>query len=447
MNLMLVENETQKKLTDAAEKAISLAKQQGATEVEISLSKEVGFSTTVRMGEIEKLIYNHDNSLDVTVYFGKRKGSASTTDVRDQALEETVKAACNIAKFTDEDPCAGLADKSLMATEFPDIDCFHPWQISPEKAIEMARLCEQSAMRQDKRLFNSDGAWLETHQGYYLMANSNDFMQVERSTHHSLGCGLIAKEKEEMQRDYDYTTALDYQDLASLETVARNAAKNTLSRLGSRRLPTQKAPVIFINHEAVGLISLFASAISGGNLYRKSSFLLDAVGKEIFPEFVHIHEMPFLPKGLASATFDDDGLACRTQDFVKNGVLERYMLGSYSARKLGLETTANAGGAHNLQINPHDIDFKGLVKEMDKGLIVTELMGQGVNLITGDYSRGAAGFWVEQGEIQFPVHEITIAGNLRQLFAGIQKVANDIDPRRSIRSGSILIDEMMIAGE
>lgn len=429
-----------------AEETLTFAKANGATEAEVNLSDEQGFSVTVRLGEIDTLIYNKDKQLDVTVYFGKKTGSASTTDIRQPAIEEVVKAACAIAKYTDNDPCTGLANAALMATDFQDLNAYHPWDVSPEKAIEMARVCEKQAMSRDKRLFNSEGAWVETHRGAYVYANTHGFNHLTPATSHSIGCALIARQGNEMERDSEYTSALDYQDLLSVELISQKAAEKTLARLGARKIPTQKSPVIFLADEAGGLISSFIGAISGGNLYRKTSFLVDSLGKELFQEFMHIYEEPLLQKGLSSSCYDGDGVATAAKSFVKEGVIESYALSSYSARQLGMETTANAGGVHNLTVDTHNMDLPALLKEMDTGFLVTELMGQGVNIVTGDYSRGAAGFWVEKGVIQFPVHEVTIAGNLRQMFAGITKIANDIDPNNSIRTGSILIDEMMIAG-
>ena len=447
MKDLITTESSQATLQTIAAEVLALAKSHGATSAEVNISDEKGFSVSVRQGDVDTVIYNKDKQLDITVYFGHKTGSASTTDIRKPALQEIVAAACTIAKYSDEDPCGGLADKERMCSYFPDLDLYHPWAITPNRAIEMALDCEKQALACDKRLVNSDGAFLETHQGCYVYANTHGFNHVFPVTGHALGCSLIAKQGNDMQRDGESTYALDYRDLKTMEEVAQKAAARTITRLGSRKLATQKAPVIFISEEAAGLIGLFVSAISGGSLYRKSTFLVDSLGEPVFQDFVHIHEQPLIKKGLASSSYDNDGVATQAKDFVKGGVVESYVLGSYSARQLKMQTTGNAGGVFNLTVDPHDMSLKALLKEMDKGFLVTELMGQGINLVTGDYSRGAAGFWVEHGEIQFPVHEVTIAGNLRQMFKGITKIANDIDSKNTIRVGSLLIDEMMIAGD
>lgn len=447
MKDIITSQSSQQDLKAIAEEALALARSKGASSAEVNLSDEKGFSVSVRLGEVDTVIYNKDKQLDITVYFGHQTGSASTTDLRKPALTEIVEAACAIAKYSDNDPCSGLADKELMATHFPDLDLYHPWVITPDRAIELALECEKQAMSRDTRLFNSDGVSVDTHEGHYVYANTHGFNHAMAVTGHALSCSLIAKAGDEMERDGDSTYALDVRDLRSVEDVAQKAAEKTVARLGARKLPTQKSPVIFASEEAAGLIGHFISAISGGSLYRKSTFLVDSLGKKIFQDFVHIHEQPLLKKGLSSSGYDNEGVATRAKDFVKDGVIDSYVLGSYSARQLQMQTTANAGGVFNLTVDHHNVNLKNLLKEMHRGFLVTELMGQGISLVSGDYSRGAAGFWVENGEIQFPVHEVTIAGNLQQMFAGISRIGNDIDPRNTVKVGSVLIDEMMIAGE
>ncbi|MFZ5593935.1 MAG: metalloprotease PmbA [Pseudomonadota bacterium] len=423
------------------------ARNQGASAAEAGVSLETGLSVTVRLGEVETIEYNRDKGLGVTVYFGTRKGSASTSDFSPEAVRETVRAACGIARYTAEDEYAGLADAALMAREIPDLDLCHPWDISAEQAIELARQCEDAARGCDARITNSEGASLSSHQGYRVYGNSHGFIGAYPSTRHSLSCSVIGGEGEQMQRDYWFTVARASGDLEAAQQVGQRAAQRTLRRLDARRLPTCQSPVIFSAEIATSLLSHFTGAIRGGALYRKASFLLDHLGKQVFPVHVHIHEQPHLKKALASAPFDNEGVATGARDIVRAGVLQGYVLDSYAARKLGMQTTGNAGGVHNLIIDPGTLDLPGLLKRMNKGLLVTELMGMGVNTVTGDYSRGAAGFWVENGEIQYPVEEITIAGNLRDMFMRIAEVGNDIEVRGSIRTGSILIEEMTIAGE
>ncbi|MDX1252363.1 MAG: metalloprotease PmbA [Gammaproteobacteria bacterium] len=420
---------------------------QGASAAEAGVSLETGLSVTARLGEVETIEYNRDKGLGVTVYFGGRKGSASTSDFSPEAVRETVRAACGIARYTAEDEYAGLADAALMAREIPDLDLCHPWDISAEQAIELARQCEEAARGFDARITNSEGASLSSHQGYRVYGNSHGFIGAYPSTRHSLSCAVIGGEGEQMQRDYWFTVARASGDLEAAQQVGQRAAQRTLRRLDARRLPTCQAPVIFSAEIATSLLSHFTSAIRGGALYRKASFLLDHLDKQVFPVHVHIHEQPHLKKALASAPFDNEGVATRARDIVRDGVLQGYVLDSYAARKLGMQTTGNAGGVHNLIIDPGALDLSGLLRRMNKGLLVTELMGMGVNTVTGDYSRGAAGFWVENGEIQYPVEEITIAGNLRGMFMRIAEVGNDVEVRGSIRTGSILIEEMTIAGE
>jgi len=419
----------------------------GADQAEVNISANKGFSVTAREGEVETVEYNQDKHIDIHVFFGKRTGSASLSDMRPEAVKAAVEAACHIAKFTDEDPAAGLADKQELAFDYPKLDLAYPWSISVEKAIELACQCEREALQYDKRIMSTEETTVATMEVIHLHANSHGFIGFFPYTRHEISCVLVAKQDDEMQRDYSYSVASDPTLLESVSHVAKEAAERTIRRLGARRLRTMKAPVIFFAEEARGLLGHFTAAISGGNLYRKSSFLLDHLDKKIFPAFVRMQEQPHLPRALGSAPFDDDGVATRPNMFIEEGILRQYSLGVYSARKLGMKTTGNAGGVHNLTMKSGNKDLMGLLKTMDRGLLITEMMGNGVNLVTGDYSRGVGGFWVEKGEIQYPVHEITVAGKLQDIYAHIVEVGNDVDIRGNIRTGSILIEEMMIAGE
>lgn len=422
------------------------ARRQGATAAEAGVSQEAGLSVTVRLGEVETVEHNRDKGLGVTVYFGQRKGSASTSDFSGEAVRETVAAACAIAKYTAEDSYAGLADPELMARDVPDLDLYHPWSVTPDEAVNIAQACEAAAMAEDKRITNSEGATLSSHAGFRVYGNSHGFVGSYPTSRHSVSCAVIGEDGHGMQRDYWYSVARDAADMESPEYVGRRAAARTVRRLNAQRLSTRQVPVLYSPEVAMGLISHFIGAIRGGSLYRKSSFLLDHLGKQVFPEFMRIHEQPHLRKGLGSAPFDEEGVATRARDIVTDGVLQGYVLDSYAARKLGMQTTGNAGGVHNLIVEPGQDDFAGLLGKMDTGLVVTELMGQGVNIVTGDYSRGAAGFWVENGEIKYPVEEITVAGNLRDIYRGIVAVGSDVELRGNIRTGSILIERMTIAG-
>ncbi|MEJ2693372.1 MAG: metalloprotease PmbA [Candidatus Thiodiazotropha sp.] len=422
------------------------AKRQGASAAEAGVSSDAGLSLTVRLGSPETIEHTRDNGLGVTVYFGHRKGSASTSDLSPQAVKETVEAACNFAKYTSEDPCSGLADAELMATELPDLDLYHPWDLGVDQAIELATRCESAARDEDARIVNSEGATLNSHGGLHVYGNTHGFIGGYPSSRHSLNCVVVGKEGESMQRDYWYTLSRIGEELESPESVGQTAARRTLSRLGARRIPTQQAPVMFQADVAVGLLRNFIGAIRGSALYRKASFLLDHLDQPVFPEFVKIYEEPRLPRGLASAAYDNEGVATTDRTYIDQGVLRSYVLGSYAARKLGMQTTGNAGGVRNLRIGSGSLDRSALLKRMDCGLLVTELMGQGINMVTGDYSRGATGFWVENGEIQYPVEEITIAGTLKEMFMGLQEVGTDIETRSSVQTGSWLIDRMTIAG-
>lgn len=423
------------------------AKGRGASSAEAGVSFGAGLSVTVRMGEVETLEFNRDRGLAVTVYFGQRKGSASTSDWSASAVRETVAAACDIARFTAEDDCAGLADADLMVRDIPDLDLCHPWDITPEAAIELARGCEAQALQFDPRIVNSEGGSVFSHQGMTVYGNSHGFLGGYAGTRHSISCSVIGRHGDGMQRDYWYSAARDHADLEPADAVGRTAAERTVRRLDARRLPTRQAPVIFAAEIATGILAHMVSAVRGGKLYRKASFLLDHLGKQIFPEWVQVREQPHLNKALGSAPFDNEGVATRERDLVRDGILQGYVLDSYSARKLAMQTTGNAGGVHNLSIACGDKDLVGLLREMGTGLLVTEVMGQGINYVNGDYSRGAAGFWVEGGEIQYPVEEITIAGNMADMFRKLVAVGSDVDQRGNIRSGSLLIEQMTIAGE
>ena len=432
-----------------SQQVLDEAKKQGATSAAAGISTGDGLSVDVRMAEIDKLEYHRDQGLGVTVYFDQRQGTSSTGDLSEGAIRDAVRAACNIAKYTSEDDCRGLADAELMATEFPDLDLYHPWDITAEQAIEKAIACENSAREFDPRISNSDGAGVSTYSGLSVYANSHGFAAVRASSSHSLSCSVIANEAdgEGMQRDYWYSSSRIGERLESPEHVGQKAAEETLSRLDARKLTSRKCPVLYVPHLASGLIGHFTSAIGGGSQYRKASYLLDSVDTKVFPEFVNLYERPFIQQGLRSASYDSEGVATREQDIVRDGIVQSYIMGSYSARKLGLQSTGNSGGLHNLTIDSTGQDYQQMLKLMDTGLLLTGLIGSGINGITGDYSRGATGFWVENGVIQYPVEEITIAGNLKDMLGGIVAVGNDLDPRIGTRTGSILVEQMMISGE
>lgn len=428
------------------EQIIAEARRQGASACEVAVSMEQGLSTTVRQGEVETVEFNRDQGFGITLYVGQRKGSASTSASGEAAIRETVAAALAIAKHASEDDCAGLADAALMARELPDLDLYHPWAIAPEQAVELALACEAAAFATDKRISNADGTSLSTHQGCRVYGNSHGFVGGYASTRHSLSCVMIAEGEGQMQRDYWYDVNRQGELLADPLSIGRKAAERSVARLGARPVPTCEVPVLFAAELATGLFGHFLAAISGGNLYRHSSFLEGALGQRLFPEWLNLDERPHIPRAMGSATFDGDGLATYAKPFVAGGELVSYVLGTYSGRKLGLPSTANSGGVHNLFVSHGDEDQKALIKRMGRGLLVTELMGQGLNLVTGDYSRGAAGFWVENGEIQFPVQEVTIAGNLKDMFRQIVAVGSDLELRGNIRTGSVLIERMTVAG-
>ncbi|MDX1697119.1 MAG: metalloprotease PmbA, partial [Thiohalobacterales bacterium] len=405
-----------------------------------------GLSVTVRLGETETLEYNRDRILGVTVYFDRCKGSASTADFSPAGVAATVNAACDIARYTSRDACAGLADPARLARVIPDLDLYHPWGIDAGRAIELATGCEDAARAVDPRIDNSEGGTVSSYTGLRVKGNSNGFLGAYRTSYHSISATVIGRQGEEMQRDYWSESARDSRDLPPVEAIGRRAGERAVRRLGTRRLSTRQAPVIIAAETAGSLFRNFIQAISGSALYRKSTFLLDRLGQPVFPGFIHIHEQPLLPKGLGSAPYDAEGVATAARDIVADGILQGYVLNSYAARKLGMETTGNAGGVRNLTIDPGDQDLSELLREMDTGLLVTEFIGFGVNIVTGDFSRGAAGFWVEDGELQYPVDEITVAGNLRDMFMGIRAVGSDVDARGNIRTGSVLIENMTIAG-
>lgn len=434
-------------LKATVQRVLDTAAAQGATAAEAGINLDIGLSVTVRLDEVETLEFHRDRGVGVTVYFGQRKGSASSSDISDKAIVETVKAACDIARYTHEDTCAGLADAERLAREVPDLDLYHPWGISAELGIELARRCERAAREFDPRISNSEGATLSSHDGLRVYGNSLDFLEGYPSSRHSMSVSVIAEQEGRMQRDYWYDVSRLAGQLDSAEQIGRKAGERTVRRLGGRKLSTLQVPVIYSAELAGGLFRSLVGAIRGGSLYRKSSFLLDHLGKPVFPDFMHIHEQPHIPRGLGSAPFDSEGVATQARDIIREGILQGYVLDSYSACRLGMETTGNAGGVHNLTVDSSDNTLPELLREMDRGLLITELMGQGVNPVTGDYSRGAAGFWVENGELQYPVEEITVAGNLKDMFRSIVAVANDVDLRGNIRSGSVLIETMTVAGE
>lgn len=436
----------QKELEELVSHALDLSRQKGASAAEAGMSFGAGLNVTVRLGDVETLEYNRDRSLGITVFLGQRKGSASTSDWSEKAIQDTVDAACAIAKYAGEDPYSGLADAERLAKDIPDLDLCHPWSVSAEQAIDIAKQCEDAA-RSEQNISNSEGATVSTRSGISVYGNTHGFLSGYAGTRHSISCSVIAEDEAGMQRDYWYTIARDAQDLEQSESVGHRAAERTLKRLNAKRLKTMQVPVIFQAEVASSLFQHFISAISGGNLYRQSSFLLDHLGKEIFPSYMQIQERPYLKKALGSAAYDSEGVATQDRALISDGILQSYVLGSYSARKLGLQTTGNAGGVHNCQIKSGEMDFKALLGEMSTGLLVTEVMGQGINIVTGDYSRGAAGFWIENGEIQYPVEEITIAGNLKDMFKQIVQVGNDVDTRGNIHCGSLLVDNMTLAGE
>ena len=428
-------------------KILDCAVARGASGAEVDVDTGTGFSVTVRMGETEKIEHERDKSLHLTVYIGKHKGSASTSDFSKKAIEETVSAACTIARHANEDPCTGLVEKKYMAEHIPDLDLFHPWHLQPEEAVSMALECENMARAADKRINNSDGAVISTYSGEHAYGNTNEFRGGWKWSSHMIDCTVIAGSGNGMQRDGWYSKCRDYRDLQTIESIADEAAKRAVGKLGAKQISTRSVPVIFEAPVASGLFSAFITAISGGSLYRRASFLLDKLDQQIFSNQIHIHEQPHLKKALGSAPFDNDGVATTPRDIVVDGILRGYFLGGYSARKLGMVTTGNAGGVHNLVVEPGKQNLDEMIHSMQTGLLITDMIGFGVNQVTGDYSRGASGFWVEQGEITYPVEEVTVAGNLADMYRNIIAVGNDIDPRGNILTGSVLIEGMTVAGE
>ncbi len=434
-------------LADLSQQLLERARALGASQAEVACSEERGLDVNVRLGEVETVESTRDRGIAVTVYFGKRKGSASTADLQPASLEATVAQACAIARHTEDDAAAGLADAALMAREFPDLDGWHPWALQADQAVDLALACEAAGRAADTRISNSDGASASTATSLSVYANSHGFIGRDRSSHHSIGCALIAGQGDGMQRDGWYSSALAREDLQDAAAIGRRAAERTVARLQPRSMATAQMPVLYAPEVSRSLIGSLLGAVSGGALYRRASFLLDTVGTQIFPDWFAIDERPLLRRGLRSSAFDGDGVATRNSALVADGVLQRYVLGAYSARKLGLQTTGNAGGVYNLQVKPSvDAGLRDLARQMGEGLLVTELMGQGVNPVTGDYSRGAGGFRVENGEIQYPVDGITIAGNLKDMFTRIEAVGSDIDLRSHIHVGSILVGRMTVAG-
>lgn len=437
----------QQMLCDAAEYALSLAEQAGAT-AEVGMTKVTGLSVSTRLKEIENLEFNNDGALGISVYVGNKKGNASTSDLSREAIRQTVESALSIAKYTSEDPCTGLAPKALMAFNPPDLQLYYPTDISVDQAIELALSAETAALNYDSRIVNSDGASFNSSEGIRVYGNTYGVLNSYLSSRYSLSCSVIAGQDQALERDYEYTISRKFEALQAASWVGENCAKKTLSRLNPQKLSTLQVPVIFLNDVATGIIGHLASAISGGALYRKSSFLLDKLGAQILPSWFHISERPHLLGQLASTPFDSEGVRTQDQEIITSGILQTYLLTSYSAKKLGMQTTGHAGGIHNWLVKPNcQGGLSALLKQMGTGLLVTDLMGQGVNLVTGDYSRGTAGFWVENGEIQYPVAEITIAGNLSEMLQQIVAVADDIETRSNIRTGSILLEQMKVSGE
>lgn len=436
----------EQQLRDAVSLAIEIAQKAGAT-AEVGVTKSGGLSVSTRLQEIENVEFNNDGALGISVYVGQQKGNASTSDLTPEAIKNTVEAALAIAKYTSPDDCAGLADRELMAFDAPDLDLYRAAEIDVDKAVQLALDTEKAALEHDERIVNSEGASFNAHTGVRVYGNSHGMLQSYLSSRYSLSCSVIAEHQDQLERDYEYTVARDINQLAQPNWVGENAAQKAIARLQPQKLATQEAPVIFLNDVATGLISHLAAAISGGSLYRKASFLLDHLGKQVLPDWFEIAERPHLIGQLASTPFDSEGVRTQDMEIIRNGILQTYLLTSYSGRKLGMQSTGHAGGIHNWLVKPNSSGkLTALLRQMNRGLLVTEVMGQGVNLVTGDYSRGAAGFWVENGEIQYPVAEITIAGQLPDMLRNIVAVADDIEHRSNIQTGSILLEKMKISG-
>ena len=435
-------------LEDVVCLALAEARRRGAAECEVAASLNHGICASVRLGEVDTVEYQRDRGLGITVYFGKRKGSASTADLAASAVRAMVEKACSIARYTAVDECAGLPEADALARDIPELDLDHPWTLLPDEAIEMALACEAAGLAVDARLTNSEGASLTSQRDLRVHGNSLGFLAGVASTSHSMSCVLLAEQADDMQRDYWYSSARDHRDLEDLEAIGRRAGQRAVARLHARKLSTRHAPVLFAPEMARGLFAHFLGAIRGSSQYRRASFLLDAAGEAVFPSFLQMQERPHILKGLASSPFDEEGVATRDRELVRDGVLQGYVLGSYSARKLQLKTTGNAGGVHNLIVSSTLAapPLTQLLARLHTGLLVTELMGHGVNGVTGDYSRGAGGLWIENGELTYPVQEVTIAGNLRDMFKSIEMIGNDLRWRSTVVSPTLKIAEMMIAG-
>ncbi len=437
----------EQELRNKLSRVLDQARHRGMDAAEAVLVLENGFGVSARRGEVETVEHHQSRTLHVTVYHDQRSGSAAISDLSVEAMLAAVDKACAIAHYAGQDPCAGLPDSEELAQHFPDLKLYHHWDITPAKAIDTAINCDSIARAQDNRITDAESSSVSSYDSFKIYGNTQDFMGCYPQSLQTISCGVVAQSGDKMQRDYEYTTARTAEDLDDVSMVAKSAAQKALRRLNTRKLTTRRCPVLFHAPVAKTLLSHFIGAISGRSLYQKSSFLLDSLGKNVFPSFIHIYQEPHLIGGMASVPFDGEGVRTRDLEYIKEGVLQNYVLGSYSARKLGLKTTGNAGGVFNLGITHSNLNLDALLKKMGNGLLVTELMGQGFNIVTGNYSRGAFGFWVEQGEIAYPVDEITVAGQLQTMFANLAAVGNDTDIRGSIRTGSILISEMTVAGE
>ncbi|WGE53717.1 metalloprotease PmbA [Actinobacillus equuli] len=437
----------EQELRQAVEFALNFAKKSGA-EAEVGVTKVAGLSVSTRLEQTENIEFNNDGSLGISVYVGKRKGNASTSDLQPQSIQRAVESALAIAKYTSEDECAGLADKEVMAFDAPDLELYHQADISVEQAVELALEAEHHALNADEKIVNSEGATFNSHSGVRVYGNTHGMLQSYLSSRYSLSCSVISAYEDQLERDYEYTISREFDKLQSPEWVGRQAAFKAVDRLNPQKIKTCEVPVIFYNDVATGLIGHLAGAISGGALYRKSSFLLDKLGTQILPSWFAISERPHLLRQLASSAFDSEGVITQDREIITDGVLQTYLMTSYSARKMGLKTTGHAGGIHNWLVKPNRTGgLDTLLKEMGTGLLVTEFLGSAINAVTGEYSRGAAGFWVENGEIQYPVAEITIAGQLQEMYKNLVAVADDIEHRSNIQTGSILLDKMKISGE
>ena len=445
-NLTALLKSQEQTLRDAVSFAIETAQKAGAT-AEVGVTKVSGLSVSTRLQEIENVEFTNDGALGISVYLGQQKGNASTSDLSEEAIKNTVEAALAIAKYTSPDDCTGLADKELMAFEAPDLELYHSASVDVEQATKLALEAEKAALEYDAKIVNSNGASFNSHTGVRVYGNTHGMLQSYLSSRYSLSCSVIGGELDQLENDYEYTVSREFDALSSADWVGQNCAKKVIARLNPQKLTTREVPVIFLNDVATGLISHLTGAISGGSLYRKSSFLLDHLGKQVLPDWFQISERPHLLRRLASTPFDSEGVRTQNLEIIQDGVLQTYLLTSYSGRKMGMQSTGHAGGIHNWLVKPNLTGgLTALLRQMSTGLLVTDVMGQGVNIVTGDYSRGAAGFWVENGEIQYPVAEITIAGQLQDMLKNIVAVADDVEHRSNIQTGSILLDKMKISG-